>query len=277
MYQINSKEETFQIGGLNPITIKGHSRSAYRTGYLIHPYNIYLDAGHPSPVPPSLILVSHGHYDHIANLYSLLLISEGKNVPVMLPVSTNGNIQKMLDSFASLNNGKKSIYKNWTPINQNTFNINIISKKIIINTYKLDHRVPTQGYGITEVHKKLKEEYKHLNGKELAELKKTTEITFEHNIKMILFISDTGKSVLPKLPFNEYPIVIIECTFFDDEHYDESVKRKHLHWKDLEPYVISNENTRFILGHFSCRYKEEYIKDISNIITEKYKNIIFWI
>ena len=71
----------------------------------------------------------------------------------------------------------------------------------------------------------------------------------ENKIPILLFISDTGKSILGTLPFNNYPIVIIECTFLEEEHYEEAEKRKHLHWKDLYPIIQTNPETTFILGH----------------------------
>lgn len=276
MYQINNKEETFEIPKLDKITIKGSSRSAYRTGYLIQPYNIYLDAGHPSPVPPSMVLLSHGHHDHVASLYSILINSD-KTVPVLIPSCLETNIQEMLNAFYTMNNGKKSIYDKWTPVKTKSYTTIINSKNISIDVFNLDHRVRTHGYGIKQIHKRLKEDYIGKSGKELAELKKTTDITFEIKIPMLLFISDTGKKVLPNLPFSEYPLVIIECTFFEEEHYEESISRKHLHWKDLEPFVKANPETKFILGHFSCRYKNEYLEEKEAELKLIYSNIIFWI
>ena len=54
MFQISNRTETFKLNRLNPINISGYSRSAYRTGYLVQPYGIYLDAGHHPVVPSNL-------------------------------------------------------------------------------------------------------------------------------------------------------------------------------------------------------------------------------
>ena len=99
----------------------------------------------------------------------------------------------------------------------------------------------------------------------------------ENNIPILLFISDTGKSILKNIPFNNYQIVIIECTFFEKNHYEEAEKRKHLHWNDLCPIIKDNSLTTFILGHFSCRYNDEYLKLKSEEIKKEYNNIIFCI
>lgn len=275
MYQIKNREESFKLPKLDNITICGYSISAYRTGYLILPYKIYLDAGLPSPIPPNLILLSHGHNDHIASLYSLLI--EGTNTPVLLPKNITSNIQQILNGFSSLNSGKKVKYNNWQPLSTNNYQINICKQKLEINSYSLDHTVECLGYSIDKISKKLKDKFTNIPGHKLKDIKKKENIHDEFYIPILLFVSDTGKSILDTLPFNKYPLVIIECTFFDEDHYLESVKRKHLHWNDLEPIVSKNIDTIFILGHFSSRYTIEYIKEKETIITNKYKNIKIWI
>lgn len=275
MYQIKNRSEKFSLPKLGEITLSGYSRSKYRTGYLIQPFNIYLDAGLPSPVPANVVLLSHSHLDHIDGLYSILI--ESKNTPVMFPSSIKDNISNLLDANNSLN-GKKKKFKNWEPITTSNFTKIINSKNFIFNTYKLDHTVDCLGYSIDYQNKKLKEEYKDYEGKQLVELKKSgVDITENYFVQLILFISDTGKNGIINLPFEKYPLIIIECTFLEDEHYTEAVSRKHLHWKDLEPIVKANPTNTFILGHFSCRYKDEFLIEFEQALKINYSNIIFWI
>ena len=68
---------------------------------IIKPFNIHLDAGLHSPYEPSLILLSHGHFDHIASLYSLL--DKNSKCPVMLPNNLVQNTNNMLLTFKKLN------------------------------------------------------------------------------------------------------------------------------------------------------------------------------
>ena len=279
MYKINNNEHTFVLPNFGDITISGYSKSAFRTGYIVKPFNIHLDAGLPSPYPPSLILLSHGHFDHIASLYSIL--DQNNNCPVMLPDNLIDNTTDMLLSFKKLNSCHKThtsgMEFKWNPISDTKFNIKIKGKQFEIDTFNLDHRVTSIGFGISMLTKKLKEEYTCLESKEIVELKKTTNIFEIKKQGCILFISDTGKKPLKYLPFNDYQIVIIECTFFDDEHYMEAIERKHLHWKDLEPYIKNNPNTKFCLGHFSTRYKDEYIQEKYTELKELYPNVFFYL
>jgi ribonuclease BN (tRNA processing enzyme) len=269
MYQINNNIKQYKLSKIGDIKICGYSKSAFRTGYVLLPYNIYFDAGLPSPYNPNLILISHGHFDHIASLYSLLI--EGNKCPVMISQNSINPIQNMLNSFKLLD-GKNGIFNNWAPIVDNNIIIIINNQKFRIDTFKLDHSVCCNGYGLSIIKNKLKDEYKNIPSNELSKIKKEHCITYEETTNLILYIHDTGYKSLNYLPFDKYELVIIECTFISDD-YDEAIKRKHLHWNDLEPYIKNNVNTQFLLGHFSSRYKEEELIEFKNKINILYKNV----
>lgn len=275
MFQITNREETFSLNRLNPITIKGYSKSAYRTGYFIKPYNIYLDAGLPYDVPANLVLLSHGHNDHVASLYSILKIS---NSPVVaMPREIVSPVQHLMNYYNILDTNCRNPFINMSVNHEDSFSIKINGSNMEIDTFRLDHRVPCKAFGISEIKNKLKDEFRDLTGKELGILKKKTNIYDYDKIGVVLFVSDTGKNALSRLPFHNYQIVIIECTFIDDEHYQESIKRKHLHWNDLTMIIKANPDTKFILGHFSTRYKDEFLINFSEEIKDEYPNVIIWI
>ena len=54
---------------------------------------------------------------------------------------------------------------------------------------------------------------------------------------------------------DEHNIIVIECTFMNDEDLERASVTKHMHWKYLEPIVCSRPNTLFVLTHFSLKYK----------------------
>jgi len=275
MLGVIPKEETFRIPGLNPINIKGHSRSAKRTGYILMPYNIVLDAGYCFEKPSNLTLVSHGHHDHIAGLYQLL--RESTDRLVMIPPSIEKEVSNFLNSSFKLDGGTSNTFK-WNPIITPNYKTKINGKDIYINTYKLDHRVETIGFGIIEIKKKLREAYKDKSGKELGELiKKKVDVKYEVPVPILLFISDTSNTPLHYLPFDSYKLVIIECTFLLEKDYEDAQIKKHIHWFDLKQYVEINPNTHFILGHFSARYTDDFLKEKEITLKKIYSNITFWI
>jgi len=283
MFEISHNETSFVYSGKSKLSIKGFSRSAYKTGFLIQPFNIYLDAGlHPS-VKANLVLVSHTHYDHIASFYPL--VDESNNPVVMMPTQCQRALQTMLNTLSSINicSLKTTIpYSNWKPVScipNNKYTTVINGKTIVVETFQLCHRTACLGYGIYEERKKLKDEYRSLLGKEIAQLKQSDEeIMFESvEIPMLLFISDTNHTILKTLPFGKFKIVIIECTFIEPEHVKEAISRYHIHFSQLEPYIAANIDTKFILIHFSQRYKDEYLRQKEKELRSRHPNIIFWI
>ena len=276
MYHIYNTKKTINLDKFGEITICGYSRSNYKTGYLILPFNFYLDCGVESPIPANLICISHGHLDHISALYSLLINSN--KCTVLLDNSIKQNVTNMLNIMSSLNNGKNMVYHNWIPETNKIIRY-ILNKNQIFNiyTYDLVHSISCRAYGIKMIRTKIKDEYKNMSGIELKELKKILSITYEVEYPLVLFISDTMNQGLVNLPFSEYNLVIMECTFFDTEHYGEANARCHLHWDDVKIIVKKYPNIYFILGHFSMRYTIDYMNNMNIKIQEEYKNVMLFI
>nr|QFG74479.1 MAG: hypothetical protein [Megaviridae environmental sample] len=273
MRAITPTNNKYTIPNIGEIEIAGYSRACFRTGFIVKPYNIYLDGGVPSEISPNAILITHGHYDHIASIQSIL--QNNIKCPVMHKDCLTHNLNKAVQAFYCLNSNlsTKKISINSIVEKHAMFSIN--KTNIYIKTYELSHSVPCQGYGIYIIKKKLKEEYKGMTSKQIIELKKTTEITHNVNIPLLMYCCDTDSNI--NVNFSVYPIVIIECTFIDDEHYIEAKKKKHMHWNDIVKLLKSCTDTHFILIHFSTRYKDDYLKEFEEKQKETYTNFEFWL
>lgn len=239
----------------------GASRSAVRTGFYIKEMDICLDAGLFFEKKPKNILITHGHIDHINNLYSLLL--DNKHKPnIYLPSSQISLVRTFLNSIHSVTLGRQSNYNRYKMIDIENNNNNFIFNKTKITSYRLDHRIDCLAYGITLLDSKLNPEYKCFDKHKLIELKNSGhQLSVINEKHFLLFCGDMSSNSLSKLPFNKYKYVFIECTFLDEEHYIQAIQKKHLHWNDLEPYVEKNKDTKFYLMHFSKRYDDEYIQE----------------
>lgn len=76
---------------------------------------------------------------------------------------------------------------------------------------------------------------------------------------------------------NDYKIIMIECNFLYDEHYDEATKRHHMHYRDIKEYALKNPQCTFLLNHFIMRYLYDDIQRFFNDpINGKPNNLFYW-
>ena len=245
----------------NDFNLTGYSRSGVRTGIYLEEYDIMMDGGLYFDRKPKMILVTHGHLDHVCNLYSSLLDNINKPI-VLAPSSSVGFLKHYLNSQHTVSLNKKSYFNKYKMIGlDEPYDVNL-SKKFRIVPYTLDHRVDTLGFGIHIMGKKLDPRWKGKTQDELIQLKRSgEELNIINEKKFIMFCGDTSSMSLNSLPFNDYSYIIIECTFLEPDHYHEALSRKHLHYQDLKPFFETNQSTTFILIHFSRRYKDSKIKE----------------
>jgi len=264
----------------NPDTkLIGYSRGAFKTGLLLAPFNIFLDAGICSQYEPSVILITHGHADHIGELYSILIANSRKEKVQI--ISSNTLIKQVsyyLNSMATMSKGSPCTYNKWIPISiVDSHQLHINNKLIEIDAYKMDHTIDTIGFGISEIRNKLKVQYQGKTQQELVEIKKIDSLMEPIKFPLLFFGGDTGYMALEHLPFDIYPVIVIEATYLNSEHIDKAREKKHLIISDLEMYFERYTTTQFILIHFSCIYKIDDIKEYQKVYEEKYNNVNFFI
>lgn len=261
VYNIWSYSE--KLDGTN-YTIKGHSRASERSSFFIPELNILLDAGLPTNFSPNLILVTHCHSDHCCSLPMVIVNIDSSviNSKIVVPKKQEQMFNKSLDADYNLYMESYSYKPKYNLIGIEP-NKEFEHNKLLIKTYKSDHSVNCLSYGIIEVRKKLKEEYKGLNGKELVALKKEGVVIDEKKYeKMFVYVGDTTIKILKNYPeLFEYKTIIIECTYLFEEDEMHLENKKHIHWKLLKPYIQANPGTYFLLIHFSLRYKNREIKE----------------
>mmetsp|Transcript_5778 Transcript_5778/g.5972 ORF Transcript_5778/g.5972 Transcript_5778/m.5972 type:complete len:369 (-) Transcript_5778:56-1162(-) len=264
-------------------TLTGFSRAAYRTGFYIPELDIMLDAGPQNFNHPSHIFITHTHGDHIASLPFTLIGDENGNrfLQLYAPKQAEIYLRKYISCLFEVNSLQaeyEEICKEWYQYNgYDTYSIfrTIINKsQFEIEVILCDHSIPTISYGFSLIKQKLKPEYSGLSTKEIGKLRKSgVEITHEVIEKKFTFICDTSIAVMTTYPqILSYPIIIIECTFLYPEEIPNAIQTKHIHWNDIEPYIINNPNTIFVLIHFSLRYKEEEIIEFFRETKRKARN-----
>jgi len=264
----------------NPDTkLIGYSRGAFKTGLMLAPFNIFLDAGICSQYEPSAILITHGHADHIGELYSILIANTRKEkVQIISSANLIKQVSYYLNSMATMSKSSPCNYNKWNPISiVDRHQLHINNQLIEIDAYKMDHTIDTIGFGISQIRNKLKEEYQGKSKEELIEIKKTDSLMEPVKFPLLFFGGDTGCDALESLPFDLYPVIVIEATYLNAEHTEKAREKKHLVITDLEPYFERYQYTQFVLIHFSCIYKIDEIKTFQKVYEDRYSNVRFFI
>jgi ribonuclease Z len=110
--------------------------------------------------------------------------------------------------------------------NGDAFEIAANGTKIAVAVWSCDHSVPTVGYGFSEIKSKLRKEFVGMKGAEIAKRRAAGDDVNELvKRKMFAFLGDTTHKVFDDHPdIVTYPVVIVECSFIDEAHYDAAVQ-----------------------------------------------------
>jgi len=286
IYSIWNYKHNFKHKGLN-ITLQGDSRSARHSGFWINEWNIMLDAGIQSPFNIEHLFISHTHSDHINQIYPLIKgITTTPNI--YIPYGTKEYVENFILSMRRLSSltpdvkylGCKLIEVKPGDILDLTFR----KKKFQVKVFHTDHTINSVGYAFSEYRNKLKPEYNKLSKEKLKKLYRTgTNVSKETPTELLIYTGDTRGSIFEtedKIKWNNYKIILTECTFIDDLSPDINIpemaeEKGHHYLNSLEQIATKYPHPLFILCHWSMRYKK---KDIAKyFIDKKYKNIIPWL
>ena len=276
------------------LTLQGRSRSAAQTGCMLKEVRIMFDAEIGAYSSPEIIMITHGHGDHCYHLPMILSGSKTKIPQTFAPDYISDKLVKLVNLTSELGSSGKEERPTKFPEGLikgvkggDKFKIRINKKKnYLVDVFDLDHTVPTVGYMISDIRKKLKAKFQELSKDEIKEIKtkdKSIELTELISVPLISFLCDTSIKGLEKAlanGVNECPNTIVECTYLKKEHFEYSGKNKHIHWIDIKKIIINNPGKRFILIHFSQRYKNSDIQEFfSNEFAnwEGDYNVLIWL
>ena len=123
---------------------------------------------------------------------------------------------------------------------------------------KCVYRIPRLGYSIYKQKVKLKVKYVGLPGPQLGRLRKDgVEVTSSHRELMLMFLGDTTHKVFERYKniLEEHKVVVVECSFTDENDLERADTTKHMHWRALQPHVDANPEVLFVLIHFTLKQK----------------------
>lgn len=252
------------VGTHDDLTIEGYSRAAVQTCWRIPELKLLLDLG----VQPwdfmgtPTALVSHTHLDHIAAL--AVYVSRRRMMKmdpptIYLPASAVPGCERLLKLFSQLDRGLNPCeFVGVEPGDE--FSLN---RELVLNVLGTRHTIPSVGFVISQRRHKLKQEFQHLSGNEIRELKmQGVEITNEIRIPLLGYTGDTAPQGLDQNPlFYQAKVLITEMTFVAPQHRREKIhKHGHMHLDDYVERRDQFANERIIASHFSTRYSDAQIR-----------------
>lgn len=246
------------------LRIQGHSLAGEETYVIVPELNIAFDFGRAPREIVSIdhVFLSHGHMDHAAGLAyycSQRLFVDNPPGNIYLP-------EGLLDPVRSLLRAWSQIDGQLPPANLHVVRPGEdvpVRRNLVVRPFEVVHpcrrrgAAPIQslGFAAIEVRQKLRDEFAGLDSRELVERKKQgIEITRRVEIPLVTYCGDTAVGGFLDLDHvRKAQVLIIECTFLEDEHLDRARAGCHLHLSDLVRILPRIESECVLLTHLSRR------------------------
>ncbi|GAB2231110.1 hypothetical protein Droror1_Dr00027397 [Drosera rotundifolia] len=247
--------------------IEGLSIGGQETCVIFPNLKIAFDIGRcpQRAVSMDFVFISHGHIDHIGGL-PMYVATRGlfsmKPPTIIVPKAIKKHVEKLFAVHRVIDNSE---------LKHNLIGLDVgeefyLRKDLKVKAFRTYHVVPSQGYLVYSVKKKLRQEFAGFSGNEIKELRFSgVEITNTFTTPEVAFTGDTMADFVVD-PANsdvlKARILVMECTFLDDVITVEHAREYgHTHLAEVVKYSEMFENKAILLIHFSARYYVEEIND----------------
>ncbi len=238
------------------LTVGGYSVAGEESVLIVPELDVVFDIGKAprEALAFNHVLLTHGHMDHSAGLayYFSQRQFQGMSGGVcLLPKPLVGPIRKLMSAWAEIE-GHLSPHRLVGMEHGEDYEIR---RNLLARAFATRHVGASLGYSIIEVRQKLKEEYLGLAGPEIVALKKKgVEIVNRLEVPLVTYMGDTARSNYSDLPHvRDSQVLLIECTFFTDEHVRRARAGKHIHVRDLPELLEGMNNDLIVLTHLTRR------------------------
>jgi ribonuclease Z len=248
------------------VELSGVSVAGVETCIEVPALRLLLDLGRcaRSAVSQPLVLVSHGHLDHIGAIAqhaarrALLGMSEGIYV---VPAAVAPLVEELFNAAGALDG--QAIPRRVVALAPGQDHP--LAKGRVLRAFQTFHRVPSQGYTVWETRSRLKAEFRGLPGPRLGELRRQgVELDEAHEVPRLSFTGDTRVEVLERTPeLQETECLVIESSFLDElVPAAEARAMGHIHLDELIDRAPLLPSTDVVFSHFSARYGADDVRDI---------------
>ena len=249
----SNKHVKFTLDG---IQLTGYSVAGEETVISIPEMNLCFDIGR---CPEHALLMdnlflSHGHMDHAAGLgyyFSQRNFREMAPGKVFLTERLKDDLEQLLDIWGRID-GQRPPAEIIVVSPGEEYEIR---RGLIAKVFETNHCRESVGFTIIDRRHKLKEEYKCLEGPEIAKLRMAGEdITYILDVPLVTYLGDTMAGSFEELDYiKQSKILLVECTFIDPDHVDRANAGRHYHIEHLAEVLKNYDNDHIVLTHLSRR------------------------
>lgn len=259
------------------LTIEGYSRAAVQSYWRVPELKIGFELG-ASPwtfMGTQTFLVTHGHLDHLAALpvYVARRRMMKMEPPVIyMPAEIVDDAWRVLKAWQKLDRGRMQCEL----IGVTAGEMVSLSREHRFTVFPTKHTVPSVGYIVYDVRKKLKQEFQGLHGDQIRDLRlQGIDVAAESLTPLVCFTGDTSPPGLDAHPdVYRAEVLITEMTFFRPEHRKEKIhKFGHMHLDDIVERAEKFQNELIILSHLSTRtHDAEARRRLDQVLPEQLRS-----
>jgi len=259
------------------LTIEGSSRAAVQSYWRVPELKIGFELG-ASPwtfMGTQTFLVTHGHLDHLAALpvYVARRRMMKMEPPVIyMPAEIVDDAWRVLKAWQKLDRGRMQCEL----IGVTAGEMVSLSREHRFTVFPTKHTVPSVGYIVYDVRKKLKQEFQGLHGDQIRDLRlQGIDVAAESLTPLVCFTGDTSPPGLDAHPdVYRAEVLITEMTFFRPEHRKEKIhKFGHMHLDDIVERAEKFQNELIILSHLSTRtHDAEARRRLDQVLPEQLRS-----